>query len=386
MGINKTKGGMPGKHILTANGHRAYIPDNLPPKMELSPSIRVLLEEAAHLLGQVDMCRTLVPNRDLLVYSSLQREAIASSTIEGTITTPDELVLFQAGQNQGSATAREVANYAVALEWGLEQLNTLPISTRLILGLHERLMSGVRGDVTAGQFKTHQNYIANDQRTPIENATFVPAPPERVPDLIANIERYINNQGNEESRIVQCALVHYQFESIHPFRDGNGRVGRLLIILHLIQLGLLTHALIHPSVYFEHTRDEYYRLLQDVHERGTWEAWIRYFASGIIQQCNETKNFTQIVIQLQQRMRGELSAGDIDIRRHASIQAVLDSFFYMPVLNINEVITRTNLSYNAVKKGLNFLAERQVLAPIAGSRPRAYRCDAILHAIFNRTG
>jgi Fic family protein len=367
-----------------AGGSHAYIPDDLPPKLELSSSVRALLEEATHLLGQVDMCQALVPNRDLLVYSSLQREAIASSTIEGTITTPDELVLFQAGQQQSNATTREVANYAVALEWGLAQLKDLPICTRLILGLHERLMDGVRGDVSAGQFKTHQNYIGDNHLTPIESATFVPAPPGRVRDLISALERYINNQDNEEPRVVQCALAHHQFETIHPFRDGNGRVGRLLIILHLIQLGLLKHALIHPSVYFERTRSEYYRLLQDVHERGAWADWVRYFATGVVQQCNETISFTQTIMKLQERMREELSARDVDIRRHAAIQAVLDSFFHMPMLNINQVVERTGLSYNAAKRGLDFLAERKVLTPIADTRPRAFMCPAILRAIFNR--
>jgi len=237
---------VPGARRRSQRGHSVFIPNILPPQLDLSVETERLIEDATHLLGQVEMCRTLLPNADLLIYSSLQREALASSTIEGTIASADELVRYQALQHSEREAVREVANYGYALEWGVEQLVSRPPGTVLILGLHERLLHRVRGESQAGRFKEQQNYIGTHPEKAIEDAIFVPPAPENIDALVRDLERYINLE-NHEARVVQCALVHYQFETIHPFHDGNGRVGRLLIILQMIQLNLLSAPLIYPS-------------------------------------------------------------------------------------------------------------------------------------------
>ena len=179
------------------------------------------------------------------------------------------------------------------------------IDKQLCDELHEQLLQGVRGASSAGRFKEHQNWIGPYPNAPIEEAIFVPCAPEDTRNLIGILERYVNLESSEP-RLVQCALVHYQFETIHPFGDGNGRVGRLLIVLQLIQLGLLSAPLIYPSVYFERNRDEYYELLQSVREGGAWNEWIEFFVRGIKEQCHETLRFTQRILELREELLQEI--------------------------------------------------------------------------------
>jgi Fic family protein len=372
-------GASPGRYQLSPQGHRLFYPDLLPPHFDVDPTVAAGIEEATHLLGQVEMCRTLLPNPGLLVYGSLRREALASSTIEGTIASPEELLLFQAVQRPDREAVREVANYATALEWGCEQLADLPISTRLILGLHERLLRGVRGAGTAGRFKDAQNFIALRSDAQIEEAVFVPPPPDRVAELMSDLEHYIN-LDTAGPRILRCAVAHYQFETIHPFGDGNGRVGRLLIILHLIQLRLLSQPLIHPSVFLERTRDQYYQLLQDVRDSGAWNQWVGYFAGGMAEQARETIEFAQTTLRLRQEVRERVS----NVRRRASVAAVVDAFFHEPVLSITEISKRVGLAYNSVAGALKVLKEHRIVAEISDSRKRrVWACTPLLRVLFS---
>jgi Fic family protein len=361
-------------------GYDTFIPVPLPPSgLSLPPSIYRQVEDTAHLLGQVERSRTLV-NADLLIYSSLQREALASSTIEGTIASPDELVLFQVSRLSEREAVREVGNYSYALQWGVEEMQKRPLATGLILGLHETLMSGVRGRHSAGRFKERQNHIGSDLSQSIEDAVFVPSAPQDVPGLIADLEHYIHTD-NQEPKLVQCALVHYQFETIHPFGDGNGRVGRLLIMLQMIELGLLSAPLIHPSVYFELTRNEYYRRLQDVRDRGAWIEWIEYFVRGIKQQCEETISFTQEILNLLDRLRREIP----NVRRRASMVAALEAFFDYPVLSPKQVSDQAKMSVGAARTALKELEHLEIAREITGKKKgRIYACDPLLDAIFER--
>jgi Fic family protein len=371
----------PGAYEPSLWGYKTFVPDPLPPPLSLSSDVQREIENAVHLLGQVEMCRALVPNADLLTYSSLRREALASSTIEGTIASPDELVRFEVSQSSDREAVREVANYTNALEWGVQQLERLPIVSRLILGLHERLLEGVRGASNAGLFKEQQNWIGPYQNAPIEEATFVPCAPEDTLNLIGMLERYVNLES-PEPKLAQCALVHYQFETIHPFGDGNGRVGRLLIVLQLIQLELLSAPLIYPSVYFERNRDTYYALLQKVREQGVWDEWIGFFVEGIQQQCHETISFTQHIL----RLRDELPHMIGNVRRRASMAAVLDAFFYDPTLSVQEIQQRANISsYHTVRGALRELEDRGMVYEITGrQRGRVYACMPVLDAIFGK--
>lgn len=370
----------PGRYHRSRDGYAAFIPNSLPPDgFHLSSEVERKVEEATHRLGQVEMCRTLLPNADLLIYSSLQREALASSTIEGTIASPDELVLFQISHRSPREAVREVANYRVALEWGCEQISARPvIGERLILGLHERLLSGVRGSVSAGRFKSAQNYIGSRPDDPIESAVFVPPPPEMVADLITLLQRYIN-LSNRHARVVQCALTHYQFETIHPFHDGNGRVGRLLIVLQMIQLNLLSAPLIYPSVYFERKRQDYYSLLQAVRDSGMWQQWVEFFVEGVIQQCKETIMLTRTILELRAHLHEEIS----NVRRRASLNAVLDSFFHDPVLTLPQISGMAHMARNSAQAAVDELQSAGLLREISGKeRGRIYACLPVLDAIF----
>lgn len=370
---------VPGAYEISLQGNRTFVPDPLPPTLSLPVAVEKDIEEAIHLLGQVEMCRTLIPNADLLTYSSLRREALASSTIEGTIASADELVRFEVSKSSEREAPKEVFNYAGALEWGVAQLDNLPIVSKLILGLHERLLHNVRGASNAGRFKERQNWIGPYSNAPIEEAIFVPCAPEDTLNLVGMLERYFN-LDSKEPKLVQCALAHYQFETIHPFGDGNGRVGRLLIVLHLIQLGLLSGPLIYPSVYFERNRDEYYGLLQKVREQGAWNEWIAFFVQGVKQQCSETIGFTQSILQL----REELYKSIDSVRRRASLSAVLDAFFYDPTLSIQEIQARANISsYHTVRSALDDLENQGMVYEITGrQRGKVYACIPVLDAIF----
>ena len=371
---------IPGIYKYSLQGHRTFVPDPLPPHLSISVQLSQRIEQATHLLGQVEMCRTLLPNANLLIYSSLRREALASSTIEGTIASPDELIRFQVDHYSERGAVREVANYTSALVWGCEQIHTQPLVSRFILGLHERLLQGVRGASSIGRFKDGQNYIGSRPTDSIREAIFVPSAPEDVPDLIASLERYLN-LDNREPRVVQCALAHYQFETIHPFNDGNGRVGRLLIILHMMQLHLLSAPLIYPSVYFERRRTEYYQYLQNVREQAAWNEWIDFFTQGIIQQCSETINFTKMILDLRQRLQGNIN----NIRRRASLSAVLDVFFQEPVLSLRQIAEQTNMSINTVQAALDEFQEQDIVYEITGKQKgRVYACRPVLQAIFGQ--
>lgn len=236
----------------------------------------------------------------------------------------------------------------------------------------------MRGESQAGRFKARQNYIGSHPDEAIEDAVFVPPPPEKIIDLIKDLESYINSE-NHEPRVVQCALAHYQFETIHPFHDGNGRVGRLLIILQMIQLGLLSAPLIYPSVYFERTREEYYRRLQEVRDRSDWNGWVNFFARGIKEQCRETIDFTQVILGLRKQMRDDVSG----ITRRAAVNEVLDTFFMEPVLTVRKIVDRTSMAHNTVQAALNELIEREIVYEITGrQKGRSYACSPVLAAIF----
>ncbi len=368
----------PGTYGTSIRGHRCFVPHPLPRNLALPSELSREIESATYYLGQVEMCRIMLPNANLLTYGSLRKEAIASSTIEETIATADELILFEESRTSDREAVREVANYTTALEWGFQELDNLPIVSRLILGLHEKLMDGVRGASNAGRYKSQQNWIGLHRNAPIEEAIFVPCPPEDTERLIGDLERYINGQVRD-SRLVQCALTHFQFETIHPFSDGNGRVGRLLIVLQMIQSGLLSAPLIYLSVFFERNRDQYYALLQSVRQDGDWEKWIEFFVRGVQQQCQETITLTQSILSLREELQQSIG----NVGRRASIMAVLDAFFYDPALSIAEVQAHVNVAYNTARSALQELEDLGIVYEITGrQRDKVYACAPILKIIF----
>lgn len=330
-------------------------------------------------LGQADMCGQLLPYPELLTYGSLLNEAISSSTIEGTIASPEELVQYQIGIVQDRAQVREVENYQQALRDGFGMLLERPISINLILKLHETLLAGVRGAGAAGLFKSHQNLVGWDAAR--QQPVYIPPPPEMVKQLMSQLERYLNNEQSEP-RLVQIALCHYQFESIHPFGDGNGRVGRLVIVLQLMQLGILKLPLVYPSVYFERNRAAYYAGLQGVRERGDWVTWIDYIVDALSVQAHETTKLANLLLRLQRDLREEIR----NVRAHGSVQRVLEAFFHKPVLSAAEVASMAGLARNTAKSALAKLVQMGYLSEMRGPRnARVYLCSSLFSALSKPT-
>lgn len=328
-----------------------------------------------HLIGQVEMCGRLLPAPEILTYASFFNEAIASSTIEGTIASPEELIRYQLGIKPERQQVVEVGNYQEALRAGVTLLRDRPINLNLILRLHEILLSGVRGQSAAGQWKQYQNHVGWDTKT--NSPVYTPPPPEMTLDLMSGLESYINSDASE-AKLIQIALVHYQFETIHPFGDGNGRVGRLLIVLQLLQLGLLSSPLVYPSAYFEKTRDFYINGLQSVRENGSWTAWIDYFVEAIAQQSRTTIGIAELLLKLQKELRLTVSS----IVSHASLTRVIESFFKSPVLTVTDVCRHAGVARNTAKSALSRLEALKLLTTIDGPRhSRIYICSPIFDVL-----
>src|SRR2546426_4191463 len=272
-----------GRVIRTPKGYAAFVPAPLPPTLDYGADLVRALSRADAALSELSGLGQHLPNPHLLIAPYVRREAVLSSRIEGTKASLSDLLLDEM-ENAASVPreddVREVRNYVVALEYGIKRLRDLPLSLRLVRELHARLMKGVRGErATPGEFRRSQNWIGPSGSTPA-TAPYVPPPPEHMKEALADCERFLHEREKLPD-LIQCALMHEQFEAIHPFLDGNGRVGRLLITLFLIERGRLSQPLLYLSAYIEAHRGEYYSGLQAVHTDGDWKGWIRFFLTGV---------------------------------------------------------------------------------------------------------
>jgi Fic family protein len=277
---------IPGKRIAQGK-YCAFVPDSLPPALDWTPRLIRLLSEADRLIGNLAGEGGRLPNPHILMRPFTRREAVLSSKIEGTQATLGELLAAEAGiaVDRSPDDLREVGNYVVALEHGISRLKELPICVRLIRELHEKLMTNVRGHhATRGQFRKIQNWIGKPGSSP-ETASFVPPPPDQVEPCLAAWEKFLHD--SDLPPLVIIALAHYQFEAIHPFLDGNGRVGRLLITLFLIERRILPTPFLYLSAFFEASRRDYYDGLRGVSERGAWQDWIEYFLFGVARMSED---------------------------------------------------------------------------------------------------
>jgi Fic family protein len=271
---------IPGSKV-SQGKYAAYVPAPLPPKLDWTPRLIGVLSEADRLIGRLAGEGGRLPNPHILMRPFVRREAVQSSKIEGTQATLGELLAAEAGAivERSPDDLREVGNYVVALEHGISLLKKLPLSVRIVRELHAKLMQGVRGqNATPGVFRKIQNWIGRPGSTPA-TATFIPPPPGEVEPCLAAWERFLNESDLPPLAVI--ALAHYQFEAIHPFLDGNGRVGRLLITLFLIERKILPTPLLYLSAFFEATRRDYYDGLRGVSEEGAWEDWLEYFLQGV---------------------------------------------------------------------------------------------------------
>ena len=364
----------------TRTSYWAFVPNLLPPKLAYGTNLIRLLGEAERAIGQLAGAGQLLPDPHLLISLAVRREAVLSSKIEGTHSGLDDLFFFEAAPDevQDSADVREVANYVTALEYGLARLEELPLSLRLIREIHERLMRGVRGDAARpGEFRTTQNWIGPPGATLME-ATYVPPP---VPDMEAALdafEKYLHAENDPTPPLIRMAYIHSQFEMIHPFVDGNGRVGRLLIVLLLVHWRILPAPLLYLSAFFERYRDDYYRHLLAVSTHGEWEEWITFFLRGIREQAHDAAQTAKRLLDLQQEYRQRLAT-----RRLSKITLpLLDTLFLNPVTTAPRVRDHFQVNFRTAQGAIDDLVGIGVLREITGQRRnRAWLADGILAVI-----
>jgi Fic family protein len=347
---------------------KAYIPTPLPPDppLQWTGSRQQLLERATMALGRLDSITLLLPEPQLFLYAYVRREAVLSSQIEGTQSSLAQLLLFELDQAPGVPIddVVEVSNYVAALEYGMRRLGDgFPLSNRLFREMHGVLLSKGRGsDKSPGEFRRSQNWIGG---TRPGNAHFVPPPPEYVENCMGALEKFLHDESNPYPSLIKAALAHVQFETIHPFLDGNGRIGRLLIAFILHHDGLLSQPLLYLSLYFKQHRTEYYHLLDLVRMDGDWEAWIDFFLEGVELTAANAVDTARRLLNLfeedEQKIRG---VG----RRASTALRVYQVFCKRPLITVNQVCERTRLSFPSVSKAVQELADLGVLREITGQR------------------
>ncbi len=366
-----------GRLVNCPGGYRAYVPEPLPPRIAWDGALVAALSAADRAVGRLAGEGRRLPNPHLLIRPFVRREAVLSSRIEGTQTTLGELLAAEAGGvvARSSADLREVANYVVALEYGLERLRALPLSLRLVRELHERLMQGVRGEVaTPGEFRRSQNWIGPPGCT-LNDATYVPPPHTELMACLDAWERFLHDDALPP--LVHAALVHSQFEAIHPFLDGNGRVGRLLITFLLIERNIIPSPLLYLSAYFEATREEYYARLLAVTKSGEWEAWLVYFLRGVALQAEDAVNRIGRIDDLFALWSRRLESGQS--RQPAR---VLELFAESPFWSVGGLAARLDVAYTTARRAIERLeAAGIVTLAWAARRGRVYYARDMLKVL-----
>jgi Fic family protein len=360
-----------GRMIRQPEGYRAFVPASLPPDPPLAfdAQLATVLARAGTALGRFDGVAATLPNPDLFVAMYVRREAVLSSQIEGTQSTLDDVLAFEIDPNRPSlpGDTREVVNYINAMHHGLGRLDSLPLSLRLLREIHERLMTGTRGaNKSPGRFRESQNWIGSDR---LAEATFVPPPPADMRNALANLERFLHDSGGLDALIV-CALAHAQFETIHPFLDGNGRVGRLLITFLLCHEKVLQRPVLYLSHYLKQHRASYYDRLMAIRFAGDWEGWLRFFLTGVAEVAREAERTARQIVQLREDIRQRAQ----DARMSASSFRLLDQLFERPVINVTAAAEELEISYVRANVLIRELCDLGVLSEITGgSRNRIFR-------------
>ena len=368
-----------GRIITTPQGYLAFIPSPLPPEIKYTPEVVLSLSSADAALSELSGLGKYLPNPHLLTDTYIRQEAVLSSRIEGTRTEISDIWLeeFNPKKNEEkNPDLHEVNNCIVAMEYGIQRLSELPLSLRLIREIHEKLMKGVRGDqATPGEFRRSQNWIGPAGST-LSNAPYVPPTPEEMKSCLANWEDFLQNR-NQFPYLIQCALLHEQFEAIHPFLDGNGRVGRLLITLFLIDRERLSLPLLYLSTYFEAHRQEYYTYLQKVKTEGDWNNWILFFLNGVTETAHQAaRQATQITALRERYMK--------DLREKPKAVALIDPLFKNPYITIARATKLLNITHPTARQAIKVLEDAGVLQEVTGREwGRIYKANEISNVIEN---
>lgn len=370
--------------VTTTTGEpvRAFIPNHLPPQPALDlVAVQTSLEEALLALGRLDSLSTLLPDPHLFTYTYIRKEAVLSSQIEGTQSSLSDLLRFELAELPGVPTddVAEVSRYVAALEHGLQRLRGgFPLSNRLLREIHFILLEHGRGsNMAPGEFRRSQNWIGGSRPG---NAHFVPPPPDAVQDCMADLERFLHAQHSGLATLVRAGLAHVQFETIHPFLDGNGRVGRLLITFLLCHEGMLQEPLLYLSLYFKEYRQEYYTLLDSVRRNGDWEAWLAFFLEGVKQTADgavaTARRLVALFQQDQDAIRQLGRAAGSALRVHQALKE-------QPIATIANICKHTGLSFPAVSAATGRLLDLELVREITGrERNRVFIYDRYL-AILN---
>jgi len=368
-----------GRLVLIPEGVHAFIPDPLPMDLPLDRQTVTLLSGADRALGRLQGVAQSLPNPQLLVRPFLRREAELSSRIEGTYATQEELVLFDLHRPEGKARpdVKEVANYVVALGHGLSRLKEIPVCLRLIRELHLRLLRGVRGDAhRPGEFRQVQNFIGQRDQ-PIGKARYVPPPPTAVSQCLDDFERFLHAESSLPP-LVRLAMIHYQFEAIHPFEDGNGRIGRLMLPLLLCERKLLTHPLLHLSAYFDRYREEYYDHLLRVSQGGQWQEWIQFFLRAVSDQAAEAEERSRALLDLRQTFQEKIRAK----RASALAAKLVDHLFTSPGVTIPFAEDLLKVNFPSASAAVQKLVTAGILREVSGhKRNRIWLAPEILRLL-----
>ncbi len=364
---------------------RAFVPAPLPPRpLAIGSPLRLQLDRSLLALGRLDSIATLLPNPDLFLYSYVRKEAVVSSQIEGTQSSLSDLLLFEIAAAPGVPfdDVVEVSNYVAALEHGLARIKEgFPLSNRLIREMHEILMRRGRGsEKQPGEFRTIQNWLGG--ATPAD-AIFVPPPADRVPDCMAALERFLHDDPDSTPAVIKAALAHVQFETIHPFLDGNGRLGRLLVPLILHVDGVLERPLLYLSLYFKQRREEYYARLERVRSEGDWEGWLMFFAAGVVEVAGNAvataKRLADLIQRDRERVRGVGRGAPTALQVHEALQRE-------PVTTIPRLVARTRLSVPGATAALERLVALDLVREVTGRRRnRVYSYDSYVSLLSEGT-
>jgi Fic family protein len=365
--------------------HWAFVPNPLPPPLSFDAALICLLSDADRALGELAGLGRALPNPHLLIHPFIRREAVLSSRIEGTQADLADLYAFEAGQlplpgikpAPPEDDVREVHNYVRALEYGLQRLSTLPVSLRLLREVHQRLMEGVRGhQATPGEFRHTQNWIG-PAGCSLNDAPFVPPPVEEMHAALHALEQYLHAEDNLPP-LIRLALIHYQFEAIHPFIDGNGRIGRLLLSLLSVHWNLLPLPLLYLSAFFEKHRQDYYDLLMAVSARAAWRDWIEFFLRGVADQARDAVVRAKRLQDLQLAWRTKYQRA----RGAGLLLGIVDALFAVPVLTPRQVARQLRVSHPAAMQALRRLEQDQILKEISGKqRNRLYVAPEIVQVL-----